>query len=365
MKACSPTALLPIFGISLAGLTTVAPCRATEPSPFHLDFEAASGCPSQQEFDEAVSTRGGHFARFVAETDRNSVVVRLSSSPEGYAGSLLVQLNGNVSQRREVEGRDCSEVAEALAVVAAIALGGQHEALVEKDEKPSEEPPQRNLVSAEQNEERPTAYRGQFRAGRNSTMKVQAGTLRIDVDSSLSAWGGVTVGLIPSVVLPRTGLSLRHALFLTAPGGAQRLLALARVRLGAFLPTNDHRFGDVDTNIAGGVSYGLGLCASPIYNSRGFSFLICGEYGGGSLGLDTTERTASGTPVFDETNLGFGSVALGVEAEYTLTDWLHFYGSLDGESFFGVTAPSQANGLSQSDIESWSFRGTLGLGFHF
>lgn len=369
MIIVTPQSLGLALGTSLSVLLATIPVGAANSPPPSLRFSATNGCPTQGEFEKAVHKRGGTFSDPTDDANRAALVVRLTTSPpDGYSGSLLIQSSGESSPQRQVQGQDCAEVAEALAVVAAIALEAHQQAVLSQEVKTKEpEPPEdAEDFSLDQTEE-PKAFRGSSPWGwssKHQTLAVRAGTLHINVTNSLNLGGGASFGLIPSVSLPRTSLSMRSTWFVTTPGGEQRLLGITRLRFGAFLPTT-HDFGEVEMELAG-ASYGLGLCFSPHYDSKGFSVLICTEYGGAELVLETTELVANGPSLVTDQSLGFGSVAFGVETEYALTNWLHVRASLDGE---GIIAGNRSLQRSENreifQFGTVSLRGSLGLGIHF
>ena len=99
-------------------------------------------------------------------------------------------------------------------------------------------------------------------------MEVGAGTLRFDLQRSVTLTAGAVVGLIPSVVVPDYDLSLVMAPFVTTPEGAQRIPGLVfRLHVGLMFPPT-HRSTDTSTDLSGG-SFGIGLCQSPHYDLRG------------------------------------------------------------------------------------------------
>jgi hypothetical protein len=132
---------------------------------------------------------------------------------------------------------------------------------------------------------------------------VRAGALRLDVANDISLQTGVILGLIPSVLVPRQDLSTRGALFLTLPGGEQRLLGVWKLRLSA-LGGTAHESADTRTDVLG-ASFGMGPCLAPTYDTRGWVVLLCTEYGGGGLTLDSHQRRGARV---EPRTVGFGTV---------------------------------------------------------
>jgi hypothetical protein len=89
---------------------------------FHLDYEAPAHCPTAAAFAAKIE---GHtaVARRVAEGEasRRFRAVFDTSAPAARGRLEIVDFDGTPSVR-EVEGRDCNEVADALALIAAIVI---------------------------------------------------------------------------------------------------------------------------------------------------------------------------------------------------------------------------------------------------
>jgi hypothetical protein len=89
---------------------------------FHLDYEAPAHCPTAAAFAAKIE---GHtpLARQVpgADASRRFRAVFDTSQPAARGRLEIVDFDGTPSVR-EVEGRDCTEVADALALIAAIVI---------------------------------------------------------------------------------------------------------------------------------------------------------------------------------------------------------------------------------------------------
>jgi hypothetical protein len=208
--------------------------------------------------------------------------------------------------------------------------------------------------------------RTMFFPPRSESVPVGAGTLRFDLQRSVTAYAGATVGTIPSVVMPRYDLSLVVAHFITTPEGAQRISGLVvQVRISGMGP-GTYRSADTTTDIAG-ASFGLNICQSPLYDTRGWVVLFCGEYGGGFMNLLT--KGADGKQIQSK-NVGFGSVNLGTEVQYNFSSAFHVGAKLGGGGAFGQLAAERTDGsriFGSSSGASWSAYayGMLGAGVHF
>lgn len=90
-----------------------------------LTYEVPPGCPPETEFVSSVETRGGKFEGAVAAAHARSLEVKIRPGRQGFEGSLRVEDAAGASALREVHAAECSEVVNGLALVAAIALGGE------------------------------------------------------------------------------------------------------------------------------------------------------------------------------------------------------------------------------------------------
>lgn len=149
-------------------------------------------------------------------SSQSSLVIQRSATPHGYAGNLHIQSNEEASQQRQVQGPNCSELANALTVVAAIARETHQEAIARGPQAEKNAVPQRKQNSSRDSPEPPYAHRGHSPTNWNfipQAMKIQTGTLYIGVANPITARGSASFGLIPSVTLPLAGLSFRSAWF--------------------------------------------------------------------------------------------------------------------------------------------------------
>ena len=103
----------------------VAVTAAAFPAPAALDYQAPSGCPTASAFKDAIAARGGDLAAPSSPGDARVLVVSIRKLADGYAGAFQVREPEGVTGARQLRGATCAEVADALAVVAAIELRGE------------------------------------------------------------------------------------------------------------------------------------------------------------------------------------------------------------------------------------------------
>jgi hypothetical protein len=252
-----------LVNTALASLLILASPAVTT-SVVGLAYDAPEACPTQQEFATAVAGRGANFDG--ARGSKRTMVVSIHEQDDGFAGAFQVRDDQGETNKREVHGASCGEVAEALAVVTAIALCPAGEAPLAKSAldaatpktgEPAPTPPELRL-------------RGSTRyfPPRSESVPVGAGNLRFDLQRSVTAYAGATVGMISSIVMPRYDLSFVVAHFITTPEGEQRISGpVVQARVSGLGPAT-YRSADTTTDI-GGFSFGFDLCQSPLYDTRG------------------------------------------------------------------------------------------------
>jgi hypothetical protein len=346
--------------IALASLLILA-SPAVSTSVVGLAYDSPDGCPTQQEFVTAVAGRGANFDG--ARESKRTMVVSIHKQDDGFAGAFQVRDDQGETNKREVHGASCGEVAEALAVVTAIALRPAGEAPPAKSALDATTP-QTGKLSSTPPELR---LRGSTRyfPPRSESVPVGAGNLRFDFQRSFTAYAGANVGMIGSMLMPRYDLSAVIAHFITTPEGVQRISGLVtQLRISGLGP-GTYRSADTTTDVAG-LSFGLGICQSPLYDTRGWVVLFCGEYGGGFVNFLT--KDADGKQIQSKI-VGFGSVNLGTEVQYNFGSVFHIGAKVGGGFSFGQFSAERADGSrifgSSSAGLSWSAYGLLGAGVHF
>jgi hypothetical protein len=310
--------------------------RAYAEAPRGLAYRAPTGCPTEADFLTQVAARGG---RFRAEDERTfDVSVELRGG--NFSGSLRV----GESEPREVSGASCAEVADALAVVTALALQPSAAVPAEPAASPAPvvsppappappEPPRREGI-------RTTG------AVSNAEVQVEAGRLRFTRPIAVAAHGGAMFGLF-SRVMPRYDLTLDSTSLVEAPGTEPaRVGPVVRLRASVIGPIEFK-----NTPSAYGIQGGIGLCLSPLYDTRGLVLLACTEVIAGGFSLTTTDHV---TGARHQQSTVYAGTGLHGELRYNFSS--HFLGTLGA----GVNAGSTVFGSSPvlGYVE-------LGLGLHF
>lgn len=104
---------------TLAVATSPKPARAEPPLTVKLEFRAEDGCPNEQEFLSRLTSRAE--LRLVAEAEALLLRVWLGVTGSGARGALRAGAEG-ATDAREVEAASCGEVADALALIAALMI---------------------------------------------------------------------------------------------------------------------------------------------------------------------------------------------------------------------------------------------------
>jgi hypothetical protein len=363
----APVWLAPVA--SIVALALSSPARAG--SPVGLAYEAPDGCPAQRDFVEAVAARGAEFDGSGSAGASRVMVVAIRKDDHGFAGAFQVRDDQAASNKRKVHGPSCGEVVEALAVVTAIALRPEvaADAAPVADVTPPAAPPTAPLSQPKTPVESPPE--GQFRGNtrvfppRTEKIEVGAGTLRLDLQRSVTLTAGAVVGLIPSVVMPDYDLSFVVAPFVTTPEGAQRIPGLVfRLHVGLMLPAT-YRSADTSTALTGG-AFGIGLCQSPHYDTRGLVLLVCAEYGGGFMSMVT--KGTDGSQIQSK-NEGYAAITLGGDIQYNLGSHFLVGARVGGSVNLGTLSAERADGTrifgTPTGGAFFSAYGLLGIGLHW
>jgi hypothetical protein len=114
-----PKALALGFGLFLARAGAAAPA---ETEPIRIEYSAPSGCPDAGAFRSRVFERTSK-ARPAGESElARTFVVLIEVSGANTEGSLVVREDGMSTMARRVSGKNCDEVARALALATALAI---------------------------------------------------------------------------------------------------------------------------------------------------------------------------------------------------------------------------------------------------
>lgn len=341
----------------LLALSTPALAKAS------LAYQAPEGCPTQPEFVAAVATRGADFGGAETKDASRVMVVSIRKQEGVFAGTFHVREEQSATDKREVSGPSCTEVADALAVVAAIALRPEDNApSTSATSAPTPDPPA-SPASTSPPAPAEERLRGSTRIfpPRSESVQVGAGALRFDLQRSVTAYAGATVGMVPSLLLPRFDLSFDAANFVTTPERAQRIAGLVTQLHVSFLGPASYASTGSKTDMTG-VSFGIGLCQSPLYDTRGLVVLFCGEYGGGIMNVRT--KAADGAQIQSK-DVGFGTMNLGAEAQYNFGSVFHIGAKLGGGFTVGQLTAERADGSRIFGSSIWAAYGLLGAGVHF
>jgi len=317
-----------------------------------LHYQAPKDCPGETDFVRAVAVRGGHFE---AGASQRRFEVTIAADGDGYAGRFRIARPQAVSTAREVHGATCFEVVDGLAVVTAIAL-----------QSSANESAATTLVSAEPvvvaetdaspvREAATTSPASRTPDERDGPRAVQLGPA-----FTVTGFGGLSFGMVPSTPMPRYELSLTWATLARQANQGRLLGPVMRFALGLH--------GNV-TYDAGGASTTLGAqsltagpCYAPLYDERGFALLTCLELTAGLIGTSSVDRE---TNQKHTKTLGFGSVGGALEAEYNLGRHFHLALRSGANALVAPIVVEAADGRELFRSSRFTAYATLGLGGHF
>ena len=360
-------AIMQTFGCRLASAAALAlvlaPGRQAAAAGSSFAYSATDDCPNEAAFLHSVESRGG----FMEQTSAMAVAIDLRRQDEGWRGRLELRAldTGDLASAptiRQVRGKSCEDVSNALAIVTALAFGEGGRAR-QKERATTEDalPPIAEAPKPEPSVERPPKLSGHSDLS-HDVIEVEAGRLRLDPQLAWTAFYGVSAGQIPSVAAQNLDISFHFADIVTLPDGRQRVVGpILWLRLGVSAPGSNHRSGDVSTFIDT-QSAALGVCVSPHYNTHGLVLLGCLESGVNFMGLKTT--AADGSIVQSKT-VGYGTAGPLLNVEYNLGAWLHVAGKLGINAVLGQASAERADGSEIFHSRVWSMVGALGVGAHF
>jgi hypothetical protein len=351
-------------------LAALSPSPPPAGASARLAYEAPNGCPTEPEFRAAVSARGADIAPGGSTRGAAPVLaVTIRRRSGGFGGAFQVRDRRGTTDERVVNGRSCDDVVDALALVTAIALAAEPSAAAEAAAPtPAAAPAPAAPAAVEPLPPAappapPDRLRGTTRIGppRTETIKVGAGPLRFDLSRSAMFYGGATTGLVPNVVLPRYSLVLTMANFVTTPEGLQRITGLVYQAHVDFLVNGTYDSPDTRTKITGGI-FGVDMCQSPHYDSKGLVLLLCGEYGGGLMTLETKGLDGATMPT---KNAGFGVLSAVADVQYSFGGRFIVGGRLAGNYMFGDVTAERADGSRIFTSSHWSAYAMLGVGIRY
>jgi hypothetical protein len=266
------------------------------------------------------------------------------------------------SDAREVRADDCAQVVNGLAVVTAIALGDVRPTQVALGAEPQQDAgPGASRLPAPPSAPPEDDHLRSMNLNGIDSIQVSAGTVGINRAMTITATGGLAVGMVPSVTLPRYDIGVSRANFVTPPDGRHFLVGnVVRAHVSWF-GDGTYNTADTSTRISG-FSFGLDLCMAPVYDRRGLVVLACFEYAGGVMTLDTRD---SATGVTRSKMTGLGTLGPNAELQYNLG--AHFVLDLKA-TFDGSVSPLSAERADGSRIfkaEPFSGSFLAGLGIQY
>lgn len=364
---------------------SASPASASVALDYRIEDAAqAAACPSRDAFIGALHARGVRLDAPQARSRARAVQIVIRKDDGAFRGELVVQRDDAPrAEPRRVHDVACSEVAEALAVSTAIALGGRAASTTSElapeahalDDEPrarepapgegseapagepaSSEPPSSERVDVDAS--RPARLRGSSFDARDA-VEVEAGTLELGAVRAYTVSAGAQLGLLPGQVVPRFELEAMLTGFATPPGAEPFLTGpLLQIQWAVLGPT-DARYRGVALD-AWGLEAGIDLCQALRYDSEGLSASLCAGFGAGWLFTDVT--AASGENASRE--LGYGYASLGLESHYDLGAGFHLAAKLGGRLRTPL-APEAPDGTRLFESSTWEGFGTLGVGLHF
>jgi len=344
--------------------------------PVQLEYTAPTGCPTQTEFVAFVANRGGDFAHPDPKTKARTMIVTLRREGAEHIGSLELQQAGLASDARQLRAPSCAEVAEALAVVAAIALRGS-ESPAAPESPPSEPPTGEPALPAAQSPapapappaapvHAPPAEPADHRlraVGMWGDEQVPVGAGQLQVKRSLAATlsGGVVLGAVPGVVLPRYDLTLLRTNFIVTPEHSRLLIGNVFGVRWSFLGSATRQSGGYSTEF-NGFKAGVNACASLHYDADGFVALLCSGFTAGLMHLETKEAASSYT---QSKSIGMGAASIELDARYNIGQYFHVNLMAGGEAWVGKLSAERADGSELFHSRLLNANVQLGLGLHF
>jgi hypothetical protein len=114
--------VFPFLGVVVGLLSCLAttPARADQ-EPILLEYSADPGCPSGAEFERMVFERAHKARPALAQEPARLFAVTIRDTKHGVQGSLTVS-EGGVNLVRQVQGKNCRQLASVLALAAALAI---------------------------------------------------------------------------------------------------------------------------------------------------------------------------------------------------------------------------------------------------
>lgn len=351
--------------------------------PVQLEYTAPAGCPTQAEFVSFVAERGGDFAHPDPKTKARTMIVTLGWGGGEHTGSLELRQGELGSDARQLHAASCREVAEALAVVAAIALRGTSDSPTPPVVSPPEpangvtvapvsKAPAGNTVRSEDTTTRtppapaPPAERNERRLRAvgvwgDEQVPVSAGPLQVKRNFAATLSGGVVLGAFPDLVLPRYDLTLLRTNFIVTPEHQSLLIGNVFGVRWSYLGSATRRQAGYTTDL-NGFKAGVNACTSLHYDTEGFVALLCSSFTVGLMHLETKEASSN---YVQSKVIGLGAASLDLDARYNIGKYFHVGLMAGGEAWVGKLSAERADGSELFHSRLFNANVQLGLGFHF
>ncbi len=109
--------------------------------PVRLTYYGGPTCPDRSRLEHEVAVRNPA-VRWTAQGGvALDAEVRVTTTPAGTTGSLVIRPPGSAEVTREIRGRDCDEVLEAVGLIIALSSTERDQAPSTRDEAPRSPPP--------------------------------------------------------------------------------------------------------------------------------------------------------------------------------------------------------------------------------
>lgn len=334
--------------------------------PVQLQYDAVEGCPTNAEFVAQVQSRGADFSGSPSTPQLRSVRVTLRREQADYSGVLQLRSDERDSDARRVRGGSCAEAAEALAIVAALALRAAPEPVADTPPPlpaPELPPPthERPPTKAKLASPPPSTRLRALGGWGPESVTVTSGELKVSQLRTASLSGGLVLGAVPGVVLPRLDLGLMTASLVTTPQGTSYLVGgMFGVRWSYFSPSS-RRDGELVTSLSG-FKTGVEGCASLTYDTAGFVGLFCSGFAIGIMHLETRDEADGYRRVKD---IGLGTASLDLRGRYHLGRFAHVGLSAGGEFWVSRLTAERRDGTELFRSRLFNANLQLGVGFDF
>jgi len=353
-------------GLGYGGLLAVAACVLLVASPARaghaFTYAAPQECPGGAGFVAAVSERGPRLEPTPGAADALDVTIERSEA--GYEGLLKVRRGEGAWTERRVHGATCPEVADALAVVTAIMLREAAAAPLPPAPPPSTPSAPPPSASPPPELPKPPPAKPRLRATGHTydgDFVVPKGTVRVLPSYAVNLYGGATVGLLPSALVPRVDLTLTRATFVGLPDGRTAMVGpILRTRGSLFGPSSFASADGHGTNLLG-FALGIQLCTSPLYDTEGFVLLGCSGFSAGLARLDTTGPTG----LERGRTSALASADFGLEASYNFGRYVHATLRVELNALPAVVRAERPDGTELFRSSVFTGSTLLGLGGHF